>query len=56
MFRQSANAKGRSVILPDLIFYIQDNDVHGGVHERAAALHRFLGLSQSLRSQPLRDF
>ena len=30
---------------PRLGFYRQDNDVHGGVHERAAALHRFLGLS-----------
>ena len=30
---------------PRLCFYIQDNDVHGGVRKRAAALHRFLGLS-----------
>ena len=29
---------------PRLGFYIQDNDVHGGVRKRAAALHRFLGL------------
>ena len=30
---------------PRLGFYRQDNDVHGGVRKRAAALHRFLGLS-----------
>ena len=30
---------------PRLGLYTQDNDVHGGVRKRAAALHRFLGLS-----------
>ena len=41
--RARTPTEGRSYC-PTLCFYIQDNDVHGGVRKRAAALHRFLGL------------
>ena len=42
--RARTPTEGRTAC-PTLCFYIQDNDVHGGVRKRAAALHRFLGLS-----------